>query len=64
MSTKPLTAQQYRQLAEATSRFSRLCIDPDVKRQYEQLARLYDEIARRLEPLSWAFRSDAPSAAA
>lgn len=56
MNTIPLTAEQYRKLAEANRKFSSLCIDPDVASHYLQLAKLFDEIATRLVPLSWAFR--------
>ena len=66
LNTKPLTAAQYRALADATRKFSNLCIDPTVGTQYIQLAKLYDEIAVRLEPLSWASQSksmETPAAA-
>ena len=66
LNTKPLTAAQYRALADATRKLSKLCIDPMVGTQYLQLAKLYDEIAVRLEPLSWAFQGkgvETPAAA-
>jgi hypothetical protein len=55
MNTVPLTAEQYRNLAEANRAFASRCIDPDVASQYRQLAKVFDDIAKRLEPLSWAF---------
>jgi hypothetical protein len=64
MNTLPLTSEQYRKLAEANRKFAGLCIDPDVASQYQQLAKVFDEIATRLAPLSWAFRDKPPEVAA
>jgi hypothetical protein len=63
MNTAPLTAEQYRKLAEANCKFASRCIDPDVASQYQQLAVMFDDIAKRLEPLSWAFRDQTQEAA-
>ena len=56
MNTAPLTTEQYRKLAEANRKFADLCIDPDVASEYLQLAAVFDQIATRLQPLTWAFR--------
>ena len=64
MNTAPLTSEQYRKLAEANRKFARRCIDPDVASQYQQLAIMFDDIAKRLEPLSWAFRGKPSEAVA
>lgn len=63
MNTAPLTSEQYRKLAEANRKFAHRCIDPDVAFQYQQLAVMFDDIAKRLEPLSWAFRGESSEAA-